>query len=97
MMSLLTLGIPGSAAAAVMLGAFKMKGINPGPMLFMNDQTLVYTIFIGFLLTNFIMVFMGIGAAKIFAQLLRAPQAIISSFIVVFCSVGAFALKKRSA
>jgi putative tricarboxylic transport membrane protein len=95
MMSLLTLGIPGSAAAAVMLGAFKMKGINPGPLLFMNDQTLVYTIFMGFMLTNFIMIFMGIGAAKIFAQLLRAPQAVISSFIVVFCSVGAYALKNE--
>jgi len=93
MMSLLTLGIPGSAAAAVMLGAFKLKGINPGPMLFLQNEVLVYTIFAGFLLTNLIMIFMGIGAAKVFAQLLRAPQAILASFIVVFCSIGAFALR----
>ncbi len=93
MMALLTLGIPGSAAAAVMLGAFKLKGINPGPLLFMKDPILVYTIFVGFLLTNFIMIFMGIGAAKVFAQLLRVPQAILGSFIVVFCSIGAFALR----
>jgi len=93
MMALLTLGIPSSAATAVMLGAFKLKGINPGPMLFMGDQTLVYTIFIGFLLTNLLMVFMGVGAAKIFAQLLRAPQALLASFIVIFCSIGAFALR----
>jgi len=93
MMSLLCLGIPGSAAAAVMLGAFKLKGVNPGPLLFMNDPILVYTIFVGFLLTNFIMIFMGVAAAKVFAQLLRVPQAILSSFIVVFCSIGAFALR----
>ena len=95
MIALLTIGIPGSAATAVMLGAFKLKGINPGPLLFLTDQTLVYTIFMGFLLTNFIMIFMGIGAAKIFAQLLRVPQAILASFIVVFCSVGAFALRNE--
>jgi len=93
MMSLLTLGIPGSAAAAVMLGAFKLKGINPGPLLFVSDPLLVYTIFAGFLLTNLIMLLMGISFAKLFAQLLRVPQAILGSFIVVFCSIGAFALR----
>ncbi|MEW6409583.1 MAG: tripartite tricarboxylate transporter permease [Nitrospirota bacterium] len=93
MMALLSLGIPGSAAAAVMLGAFKLKGINPGPLLFAENPHFVYTIFVGFLLTNFIMIFMGIGAAKVFAQLLRVPYAIMASFIVVFCSIGAFALR----
>ena len=41
------------------------------------------------------MIFMGIGAAKMFAQLLRVPQAILASFIVVFCSIGAFALRNE--
>jgi putative tricarboxylic transport membrane protein len=93
MMALLTLGIPGSAATAVIMGAFMLKGINPGPLLFEKDPHLVFTIFMGFLLTNLIMVFMGIGAAKVFAQLLRVPPAILGSFIVVFCSIGAYALR----
>jgi len=92
-MSLLVLGIPGSAATAVMMAAFMMKGINPGPLLFVKDPQLVFTIFMGFLLTNLLMTFLGVAAAKVFAQLLRVPAAILGSFIVIFCSIGAYALR----
>jgi putative tricarboxylic transport membrane protein len=93
MIPLLTLGIPGSAAAAVMLAAFTLHGVEPGPLLFVKQPGLVYTIFAGFLLTNLVMVFMGLGAAKAFVQLLRIPEPILAGFIVLFCFLGAYAIR----
>jgi putative tricarboxylic transport membrane protein len=93
MIPLLTLGIPSSAASAIILGAFTIHGLEPGPLLFVKQPVLVYTIFAGFLLTNLVMIFMGLGAAKCFAQLLRVPEPFLGAFIVLFCFLGAFAIR----
>jgi hypothetical protein len=93
MIPLLTLGIPGSAAAAVMLAAFTLHGLQPGPLLFTKQPVLVYTIFAGFLLTNLVMLFMGFLAGKAFAQLLRIPEPVLAPFIVLCCFLGAYAIR----
>ena len=64
MVPLLTLGIPGSAATAIMLAAMMLHGVNPGPLLFIMDPTMVYTIFAAMILANFMMIFAGIGVAQ---------------------------------
>ncbi len=93
MIPLLTLGIPSSAASAVILAAFTIHGLEPGPLLFVKQPALVYTIFAGFLVTNLVMIVMGFGAAKCFAQLLRVPEPLLASFIVLFCFLGAYAIR----
>ncbi len=97
MIPLLTLGIPGSGATAVMMGAFLLHGIQPGPLLFEKQTAMVYTIFAGYLLTNLIMVGLGLLAARAFAQLMRVPESIMSGFIVMFCVLGAYALRNDMA
>jgi putative tricarboxylic transport membrane protein len=93
MIHLLTLGIPGSAATAVMMGAFLIHGIQPGPLLFTRQPEQVYTIFAGMILANVVMIALGFAAALSFALLMRVPAPILNTFIVVFCFLGAFALR----
>ena len=93
MIHLLTLGIPGSAATAVMMGAFLIHGIQPGPLLFTKQPEQVYTIFAGMILANVLMIALGFLAAMCFATLVRVPAPILNALIVVFCFVGGFALR----
>jgi putative tricarboxylic transport membrane protein len=93
MIPLLTLGIPGSGATAVMMGAFLLHGIQPGPLLFSKSPESVYTIFAGMLVCNLIMILAGLVTAKFFSELMRVPENILSAFIISFCILGAFALR----
>jgi putative tricarboxylic transport membrane protein len=93
MIPLLTLGIPGSGATAVMMGAFLLHGIQPGPLLFSKSPEAVYTIFAGMLVCNLIMILAGLITAKFFSELMRVPEHILSAFIISFCLLGAFALR----
>ena len=93
MIPLLTLGIPGSGATAVMMGAFLLHGIQPGPLLFSKSPEAVYTIFVGMLICNLIMILAGLMTAKFFSELMRIPENILSAFIISFCLLGSFALR----
>jgi len=97
MIHLLTLGIPGSAATAVMMGAFLIHGIQPGPLLFTRQPEQVYTIFAGMILANILMIALGFLAALCFATLMKVPAPILNTFIVVFCFLGAYALRNDMA
>ena len=97
MIPLLTLGIPGSGATAVMMGAFLLHGVQPGPLLFSKSPHEVYTIFVGMLLANLIMIVMGLLAARSFAQLMKVPEPILAAFIITFCFIGAYALRNDMA
>ncbi len=97
MIHLLTLGIPGSAATAVMMGAFLVHGIQPGPLLFRNQTSEVYTIFAGMILANLLMIALGFLAALSFAFLMKVPAPTLNTFIVVFCFLGGYALRNDMA
>jgi putative tricarboxylic transport membrane protein len=97
MIHLLTLGIPGSAATAVMMGVFLIHGIQPGPLLFTRQPEQVYTLFAGMILANVLMIGLGFLAAVAFAALMRVPAFLLDTLIVVFCFIGAFALRNDMA
>lgn len=92
MIPLLTLGIPGDAVAAVLLGALMVQGIEPGPMLFETNGPLVYTLFIGMLLANILMLIFGLSAIRLFIKVLYIPKAILTPIIITLCVVGSYAL-----
>jgi putative tricarboxylic transport membrane protein len=97
MIHLLTLGIPGSAATAVMMGAFLIHGLQPGPLLFSRQPDVVYAVFAAMILANVLMIGLGFVAAMSFATLMKVPAPILNTFIVVFCFIGAFALRNDMA
>ena len=76
-----------------MMGAFMIHGIQPGPLLFTNQTREVYTIIAGMILANVLMIALGFIAALCFATLMKVPAPILNTFIVVFCFLGAFALR----
>ena len=94
---LLTLGIPGSAGAAIMLAALMLHGVQPGPHLYSKDPGMLYAIFASFTLANVFMVIVSAGVARFFGTLMRADPAIICAFIVVFSLIGAFGMRNNIA
>lgn len=95
MIPLLTLGIPGSAATAIMLAALVLKGITPGPMLFTSQPDLVYAIFASLLLANIFMIVAGVIIARGFSHFMKVPPAILSGFIVVLSVLGAYGVRNN--
>jgi len=88
---LLAMGIPGSGATAIILAAFLLHGIQPGPQVFVKSPDLVYLVFAAVFASTIGKVILGYFAIKPLCKVLEAPEAIVSAFVVVFCFVGAFA------
>jgi putative tricarboxylic transport membrane protein len=95
MVPLLTLGIPGSGATAVILGAFLLHGVQPGPQLFSKDPTLVYAVFASLLLGVIGMCLLGYFTIKLLVKVLYLPEAVTSAFVVLFCFIGAFSARNN--
>ncbi len=88
----LIFGIPGDSITAVVIGVLLMKGIRPGPMIFEQTPEILYTIYIAFILSNIILIPLGMIAIKTCSQILRIPKNALMPIILMFCLVGAFAI-----
>ncbi len=88
----LTLGIPGGATTAVLLGALTVYGIQPGPLLFTEQPDLVWGLLVSFFIGNVILLVLNLPLAPVFAQLLRVPYGLLYPLILVTSFVGAFAI-----
>lgn len=97
MIPLLTLGIPGSAATAIMLAALVLHGVTPGPLLFATQGDMVYTIFASLLLANLCMIVAGAMVARGFSLLMKVPPTVLGAFIVILSVVGAFGVRNNIA
>lgn len=92
MVPTLTLGIPGSGTTAVMLGAFLILGLRPGPLLLREQPVLLYAIFAGMFLANLLLFLGGYLGVRLFSQISRLPYAIQGSIILLLCFIGSYAL-----
>ena len=92
---MLTMGIPGDATTAVLVGALMIHGLQPGPMLFNNNAMFVYSTFSAVFFANLAMFIMMLVAIKFFIKALSTPKTYLLPFIVVMCVVGAYALNNR--
>lgn len=84
------IGLPSSASAALLMGAFMLHGLTPGPFLFRDDAVLVYAIFIGMIAASFIMLVMGMIGQNLFARLMAVSEVILVPIIVYLCVIGAY-------
>ena len=91
---LLTLGIPGDAVAATLMGAFTMHGLVVGPKLFETSGPLVYAIMIGALLSQIVMFLQGRYLMPVFVKITHIPQKLLTALLMIVCSAGAFAIAK---
>jgi TctA family transporter len=92
----LVFGIPGDSITAIVIGVLYIKGLNPGPTIFMTNAPAIYAIFIVFILANLIMVPLGVAAIKGAKQMLRAPRELLMPVILLFCIVGSFAINNSA-
>jgi putative tricarboxylic transport membrane protein len=92
MLPMITLGIPGSPTAAVMLGGLIIWGLQPGPMLFQEKPDFVWGLIASMYTGNILGVLIVLAFVPLFAAILRIPFAILTPLIVVVCAVGAYAV-----
>ena len=95
MIPLLSLGVPGDAVTAVLLGAFVIQGLQPGPMLYKEHMDIVYQIFASMMLAQFAMQFIGMAGIQLFARVIMVDRAILTPAIFVLSMVGAFAMRSN--
>ncbi|HEY9238131.1 MAG TPA: tripartite tricarboxylate transporter permease [Burkholderiaceae bacterium] len=88
----LVFGIPGDSITAIAIGVLYLKGMNPGPTLFINDPQNIYAVFIVFILAQLLMLPLGWMAIKAATRILRVPARLLMPLILLFCVVGSFAI-----
>ena len=88
----LTLGVPGSPAAAVLLGALLIQGLTPGPKLFSEEPDLMYAIFMGLFLINILMMFIGLVTIRFAAHLIRVPTSVVVPTVLLLSFVGIYSV-----
>jgi putative tricarboxylic transport membrane protein len=91
MVPLLALGIPGSGATAVILGAFLMHGVQPGPQIFVEHPETAYAILASLFVGVVGMCLIGYFWIRLVVKVLTIPQPIIIAIVVLFCIVGSYA------
>lgn len=96
MVPLLSLGIPGGNAAAIMMSALVLKGVTMGPLLLVNQPQFLAATFASMMVSNIIMVFAAIVIAKIFVQILKVPYSILGPTIIMMATIGAYATKNTA-
>ena len=90
MVPLLSLGIPGGNAAAVMMSALTLKGVQLGPLLLTNQPTYLSATFMSMIVTNILMVIVAMAIAKVFAQILAIPYSYLGPIIMMLALIGTY-------
>ena len=86
----IALGIPGNIVAALLIGAFMIHGVTPGPMMMQNHGDLIYAIFASMLMANVAHVLVGRIGIRLWGQITRVPQAIVLPLVVPLCVAGVY-------
>lgn len=92
MVPLLSLGIPGGNAAAIMMTALVLKGVQVGPLLVKTQPQFLASVFGSMFVTNIVMVIVAMMIAKVFAKILAVPYSILGPVIIMLATIGAYAL-----
>lgn len=96
MVPLLALGIPGGNAAAIMMSALALQGVQMGPLLVRTQPDFLSSVFSSMILTNILMVIIAIGVAKVFAKILSIPYSFLGPAIIMLAAIGSYALKNNT-
>ncbi len=92
---MLTLSIPGDDVAALLMGAFLIHGLTPGPMIFYEHSTVIYAIFAGFLLTDLFLLIIARAGFRFWIRLASIPRYYIFPCVTIFAFAGAFTVNQN--
>ncbi len=93
MIPMLTLGVPGDAVTAVLLGALTIHGLQPGPLLFRDHLDVIYPIFAGMIMAQAVLLVVGLSGARLFARLINIDRRVLTPIIFFLCVVGSYAMR----
>ena len=93
MIPMLTLGVPGDAVTAVLLGALTIHGLQPGPLLFRDHLDVIYPIFAGMIMAQFVLLIVGLSGARFFAKLINIDRRVLTPIIFFLCVVGSYSMR----
>jgi putative tricarboxylic transport membrane protein len=96
MVPFLTLGIPSSPTIAVLMGAFIVNGLTPGPFLFQERPDLVWTVIASFFIGNVILLVLNLPLVGLWAKILHVPFRYLAVGVLVFCVLGAYSLQQSA-
>lgn len=92
---LITLGLPGSSVAAILLGGMMIHGLTPGAAMFTKNANTTYAIMIGFLFANILMGIIGMFAARYIARVSAVPMGYLGPVITALCVIGTYAIRNN--
>ncbi len=92
MIPLLALGIPGDVITAIILGAFMIHGLRPGPLMFQDNLSLIYALFMGIMLSSFYLLIVGKLSIKAISRIADIPRERLFPIVLVLCVFGAYAV-----
>ncbi len=92
MIPLLALGVPGDVITAVILGAFMIHGLRPGPVMFAENLTMIYALFIGVMLSSAYLFIIGKFSIRVISKIADAPNNLLYPIVLVLCTFGAYAV-----
>ncbi len=93
---LLALGIPGDIITAIILGAFMIHGLRPGPLMFMENIDLIYALFMGIMLSSAYLFLVGKASIKVISRIADVPHRILFPIVFVLCVFGAYAVNNST-
>jgi putative tricarboxylic transport membrane protein len=93
---MLSLGVPGSPTAAVLLGGLLIWGLQPGPLLFVEQKEFVWGLIASMYLGNLVGLIIVLTCVPLFAAILRIPFSIIAPIILVLCAIGAYTVNNSA-
>ena len=93
MIPLLSLGIPGDPATAVILGGLLLHGLQPGPLLFQTHLSAIYALYISIILAYVVILVVQLWGIRIFVKVLRVPPHLLAVCIIVMCVLGSYAIR----
>ena len=92
MIPLLALGVPGDVITGVMLGAFMIQGLTPGPLLFQTNMHEIYMLFIGMLVSSVLLFFAGKVTMRMFTKVALIPQTLLTPLVLLLCIFGIYSI-----
>jgi putative tricarboxylic transport membrane protein len=89
---LLALGIPGDVITAIIIGAFMIHNLQPGPMMFIANADIIYALFLGLIISSVLLLFVGSVAIRLFRYIAEVPRAVLLPAVFTLCVYGVYAV-----
>ncbi|MEQ8824871.1 MAG: tripartite tricarboxylate transporter permease [Filomicrobium sp.] len=92
---LLALGVPGDVITAIVIGAFMVHGLQPGPMMFVANANIIYALFIGLILSSVLLLVVGSVAVRLFRYIVDVPRSVLLPSVLILCVYGVYAINNN--